>query len=85
MSEMITECVRDSGVMRNDIVTSIEVIKDAKEEDFRPVMASYYDRVGHFEECVEEVKNQHIHCTVLEFNNVEDVSKQVAELIQVGF
>ena len=82
---MIEECVRDSEGMRSDILTSLEIIKEAREEDFRPVMSSYYEKLQNFEECVEEVRNCGIPAMALSFNDAEEVSRQALDLVQIGF
>ena len=82
---MIEECVRDSEGMRSDILTSLEIIKEAREEDFRPVMSSYYEKLQHFEECVEEVRNCGIPAMALSFNDAEEVCRQALDLVQIGF
>lgn len=68
---MLEECIKDSSMMKNDILTSIEVIKDAEESDFRPVLDSYYVKLQNFEECIEEAKSCRLGQTVLSFNNIE--------------
>ena len=69
--EMVNDCLKESAGMKEDIIGSLEIIKDAREEDFRPIMNSYYERIQNFQECLEEVKDCSVPPVSLVFNNIE--------------
>ena len=69
--EMANGIFKESAGMKEDIIGSIEIIKDAREEDFRPIMSSYYERIQNFSESLEETKGYSILPTSLVFNNIE--------------
>lgn len=48
--EAINEAISDSRMMKEDILSSLDLIKDAEEKDYRPIMESYKDNARKFKQ-----------------------------------
>jgi len=46
--QTIEDCLGDCNTMKDDIYGAIEVIRDAEERAFRPVMENYKEKLANF-------------------------------------
>lgn len=81
--ETINEAISDSKMMKEDILSSLHLIRDAEEKDYRPIMESYKKNAKKFKTTSNSITPPPIQLTPLHFVDATEALQTMLNAICV--